>query len=270
MEYIEIRIKDLTGEIRDIITWYLGDAGFESFSEDGADLLAYVNKSAYDRQQVAGIVQNFQKDFSEQEIPEQNWNEEWEKNFQPVTIAGRCHVRAPFHPHVEGIEHEIVIMPKMSFGTAHHETTSGMITLMLDLDMKGKTVLDMGCGTGILAILAEQLGAEAILAIDNDSWAYENALENVERNNCTRITVMEGGKEKISGHFGVIIANINRNILLDQISSYADAAAPGAVLLMSGFYEEDLPVIRASAEENGFQYLAHLSSNRWVAASFTK
>ncbi|MGE5425078.1 MAG: 50S ribosomal protein L11 methyltransferase [Syntrophothermus sp.] len=270
MEYIELRVKKLLPDQKDLLTFYLAEEGFESFTEEGEDLLAYVQSALYQKDKTSKILEGLKAEYDEKIIPDQNWNEEWEKNFQPVTINGRCHIRAPFHPELKDIQYEIVIMPKMSFGTAHHETTAGMIELMMDLDLKGKTVLDMGCGTAILAILAEKMGAANIVAIDNDHWAYENALENAERNNCSRITVKEGGKELITGNFDVIIANINRNILLDQMNNYSSAAKNGSLLLMSGFYEEDLSAIKESARENGFSYKMHQSQNNWVAALFNK
>jgi ribosomal protein L11 methyltransferase len=270
MEYTEVRLRGLTQENREAIIYYLGEEGFESFADDGEDLLAYIPSDIYDAQKVDDLCRRFEADHDVRNIPEQNWNETWEKNFNPVLIRGRCLIRAPFHESVPGVEHEIVIMPKMSFGTAHHETTAGMIAMMLDLNMKDKKVLDMGTGTGILAIMAEKLGAREVTAIDNDHWSFENALENVERNNCRRISVMEGGAEKISGDFDIILANINRNILIEQLPFYSGAAHSGTLLMMSGFYEEDLPVISNAAAANGFLLLNSSSENRWVAAIFIK
>jgi ribosomal protein L11 methyltransferase len=187
-----------------------------------------------------------------------------------VVIAGRCYVRAPFHPSKKEYEYELVIEPKMSFGTAHHETTSMIIQLMLELDLKGKTMLDMGCGTGILAILAHKQGAIDIVAIDNDEWAIENTKENIVKNN-TVIKAMPGDAKTITGmKFDIVLANINRNILLNDIPIYAKSINEKGQLLLSGFYENDLPVIRKRAEESGLCYQKHLINNDWVAVLFAK
>lgn len=270
MEYIEIRIDNLTPEVKDLLVFYLGENGFDSFTEDGEDLLAYIPSKWYNYDQVNEICGKQKASFRETLIPDQNWNQEWEKNFEPVVISGRCLVRAPFHPAGHDVEYDIVIMPKMSFGTAHHETTSGVISLMLDLDLAGKRILDMGCGTGVLAILAEKKGAREIVAIDNDEWAFENSVENVARNNCSKISVIIGGAEKIAGKFDVVIANINRNILLGQMKDYGECTSPGSLLVLSGFYEDDLPAIKESAAGKGFSFTSSVSENNWVAAIFTK
>jgi len=158
----------------------------------------------------------------------------------------------------------------MSFGTAHHETTSQMIELMMDMNFHGKKVLDMGCGTGILAILADKLGASEILAIDNDDWAYNNSVENIERNSSARVSVKLGGIDDVHGVFDIILANINRNVLLAQIASYSKMLIPGGVLLVSGFYEDDLAQIRECTSVNGLNFEAFITKNRWVAARFVK
>lgn len=271
MDYLELKVKCSDPVGRDLLVYYLGEEGFESFGESEADeMLAYIRPENYDQQRTDKILEKFNASATITRIPGKNWNEEWEKNFPPVTIDGRCNIRAPFHSPLPGIEFEIVIMPKMSFGTAHHETTSQMISLMLNTGFRNKKVLDMGCGTGILAILAEKLGAHEILAVDYDNWAYQNAKENVVRNNCTRITVKEGEVAEAEGKYDIIIANINRNILLQQIKSYSLFSLPGAILMMSGFYEEDLPAITACANENGFNFKNSVIKNRWVAATYTR
>lgn len=203
-------------------------------------------------------------------IPEQNWNEEWEKNYNPVLISNRCFIRAPFHEPKPEVDYEIVIEPKMSFGTAHHETTSMMIEHILELDCAGKRVLDMGCGTGVLAILAKMKGADQVTAIDHDEWSYLNSKENVERNGFPDIVTLQGDVQSLPGMWvDIILANINRNILLDQLPAYASILSNGQ-LLMSGFYTEDLPIITEAAAKVGFSYQQHLTKNNWVAAIYQK
>ena len=265
MEYIEFRFNDIPEYKQDLLIFQLADAGFESFSQDADQLLAYIPVALYDAEKVKSVLGEFPFPCTFETIPDQNWNREWEKNFSPVDIGGICYIRAPFHPAIKDYRYEIIIEPKMSFGTAHHETTSQMIELMLQLDLRGKKVLDMGCGTGILAILAEMMGASEILAVDNDEWAYNNSLENTEKNGSERITVVRGGIEEIIGQFDLIIANINRNVLLEQIPVYYKSLVPGGFLLMSGFYQEDLPVILEKASECGFNHEMNISKNRWIA-----
>jgi ribosomal protein L11 methyltransferase len=238
-------------------------------------LLAYIPATHFSKDklkniQVLGDSKHFSITYSINEIPAQNWNAVWESNFEPIVIAGRCYVRAPFHPTKPDYEYELVIEPKMSFGTAHHETTSMMIQLMLELDLNGNSLLDMGCGTGILAIMAHKKGAGDIVAIDNDEWAFENTKENMVKNK-TVIKAMLGDAKTIAGmKFDVVLANINRNILLNDIPTYAKSINEKGQLLLSGFYENDLAAIRKKAEEYGLTYQKHLLNNDWVAVIFTK
>ncbi|WP_424656351.1 50S ribosomal protein L11 methyltransferase, partial [Capnocytophaga granulosa] len=199
-----------------------------------------------------------------------NWNEEWEKNFSPIVVEDLCTVRANFHP-VPNTRYDIVITPKMSFGTGHHETTYMMLQQLLPLSLEGAKVLDMGCGTGILAIMAALRGAHDITAIDIDPWCVENATENVQQNNCSFITIKEGDVSLIAGEqYNLILANINRNILLSDIPAYTQALLPQGLLLVSGFYEEDLPAIKEKCQEVGLTYLSHIERNRWVSAKFQR
>jgi ribosomal protein L11 methyltransferase len=276
MDYIEI---DFTispiEEGGEILIAQLSEAGFESFVNTDKGFLAYIPATLFDKAKMATIPliqdkQTYSIEYKINEIPAQNWNALWESNFEAVVIAGRCYVKAPFHPSKPEYEFELIIEPKMSFGTAHHETTSQVIQLMLDMDLKGKTLLDMGCGTGILAILAYKKGAKDIVAIDNDDWAFENTKENIERNKVV-IKAMLGDATLIANmKFDVIIANINRNILLNDINAYAKSLNEKGILMMSGFYEDDLPIIKKTSEENGLKYQRHLVNNNWVAVSFFK
>ncbi|MCD4731125.1 MAG: 50S ribosomal protein L11 methyltransferase, partial [Bacteroidales bacterium] len=204
-------------------------------------------------------------------IKEQNWNEVWESNYDPVIIKNLVYIRAPFHITNRNIKYEIIVDPKMSFGTAHHETTSLMIEMMLDEEIHAKNVLDMGCGTGILAILAEMMGAKKIDAVDNDKWAYQNSMENIDKNKCKSIRVELGDAGVIKPvEYDYILANINRNVLLQDIPVYATHLENNGVLLLSGFYTEDLRLIESLARDNNFKLDNKLSKNNWVAARFMK
>ena len=257
----------------EILIAELGYLGFESFVENDSGLTAYIQQADWSENILEEVQILKNKDFhiayTIEEIEQVNWNEEWEKNFNPIIIGNVCSVRAPFHEKPNNVRYDIVIEPKMSFGTGHHETTSLMIQHLLEEDMVGKTVLDMGCGTGVLAILAEMRGANKLDAIDIDAWCYENALENVERNQCKHITVKEGDVALLlQKNYDVIIANINRNILLEDIPRYVDSLNKGGILFLSGFYTEDLPAIQQRCEEFHLNYSHHLEKNNWIAAKF--
>lgn len=258
----------------DILASELGSIGFESFEETDRGLLAYVQKEQLDE----AVLQNLdvmQRDdvdiaFAKAEVPPTNWNAEWEKNFEPLTIAGKCHVRAPFHPK-SGCKYDIVIAPKMSFGTGHHPTTHLMAEYLLEEEMEGLQVLDMGSGTGLLAILACKRGAAAADAIDYDRWCYENALENVALNNLTNIEVIHGDAARLGDKgYDLIIANINRNILLQDLPIYSSVLRAGSPLFLSGFYDEDLVVITEACKSNGLTYQSHKTRKNWISAKFTK
>jgi ribosomal protein L11 methyltransferase len=207
------------------------------------------------------------------EAEDKDWNEEWEKNFfQPIVIEDRCCIHSTFHHDTPPAEYEILINPQMAFGTGHHETTSSIIAELLDTDLLGKRVLDMGCGTSILAILASMRGAREVTAIDIDDWCVNNSRDNIALNNCTNITVELGDAHSLAGRepFDVVIANINRNILLADMPAYAAVMKAGSQLLMSGFYVEDIPAIRQMAESLGFRFEHHREKNRWAAVKFVK
>jgi ribosomal protein L11 methyltransferase len=271
MKYLGLHIPCVGEELRAILMYNLAEAGFESFEESEAELLAYVQEDVYEADKVAEILAQHEVRATVEHYPDINWNEEWEKNFSPVEISPECYIRAPFHPSIPRYRYEIIIEPKMSFGTAHHETTAMMLGMMLNTVFKGKAVLDMGCGTGILAILAHKMEADRIVAADNDEWAYKNTLENIAQNNAGTISVIYGDmKEVSSGGFDVILANINRNILLEQMADYSNLLLPGGLLLISGFYEADLDVLKEKAMENGLHFETYVTRNQWVAAKFKK
>ena len=258
----------------EILIAELGFAGFESFVETDEGLTAYIQKADWH----SGILDDiqilksdeFEISHTHNEIEQTNWNAEWEKNFSPIIVDGLCSIRAPFHE-VPNVDYDIIIEPKMSFGTGHHETTHMMIQHILNNDLSDKSVLDMGCGTGVLAILAEMKGAKPIDAIDYDNWCYLNSLENVERNNCKYITVLEGDASLLPGrHYDIVIANINRNILLNDLETYANTLNAGGLLFLSGFYNDDIPVIEAECNKHGLKHVETLERNNWVALKFEK
>lgn len=260
----------------DILVAQLADIGYESFVESDTGLLAYIPKKDFDAKALDKLpiieMGMFDISFDYAEIEEENWNAVWESNYDPVTIEDRCHVRAPFHEPHPAAEYDIVVEPKMSFGTAHHETTYLTVQLMLDMDFSGKTVLDMGSGTGILSILAAKKGAALVEAIDNDRWAYENAIENFKRNNVTVARAVLGNKEAIAGKaYDIIIANINRNTVLQDMASYAAALkATGGRMLLSGFYEHERNIVEKEAAAYGIRYVRHIERNDWVAIEAKK
>jgi len=256
----------------EILIAELGEKAFESFIETENGISAYIQKDLWTRAILEDIFILDSKEFTIthtiEEIEQVNWNEEWEKNFEAIEVDGKCHVRAPFHPKTEA-EYDIIIEPKMSFGTGHHETTHMMIQHLLEMDIEGMKTLDMGCGTAILAILAEMKGAKPIDAIDIDNWCYLNSIENAERNNCKEITVYEGDAALLKDKkYDLIIANINRNILLNDMQAYVDCLNPNGTILFSGFYNDDIPFIDASCTEKGLKYVKKFERNNWVSLKY--
>ena len=256
----------------EILVAELGEVGFESFVENETGMLAYIQKNDWFENILDDIFilnsDEFEIEYDFHEVAQTNWNEEWEKNFEPIEVDDLVSIRAPFHenPH---LKYEIIIEPKMSFGTGHHETTHMMIQHILKNDFKDKSVLDMGCGTGVLAILAEMKGAKPIDAVDFDNWCYLNSIENVERNNCKHITVIEGDASVlINKKYDIIIANINRNILLNDMAVYASCLNKKGILFLSGFYKEDIPLIQQACEKHMLKFEEKLERNNWVSLKF--
>ena len=256
----------------EILIAELGDAGFESFVEYDEGVTAYIQKADWN----AFILENihilnsdeFEITYEFNEIEQTNWNEEWEKNFEPIVVDNLVTVRAPFHE-IPKTDYDIIIEPKMSFGTGHHETTHMMIQHILRNDFMGKSVLDMGSGTGVLAIMAEKRGATQIDAIDIDNWCYLNSLENTERNNCKCISVYEGDVSLLKGKkYDIIIANINRNILLSDIPTYSKCLTNDGLLILSGFYQDDTEFIRDKCADYQLNLLDKIEKNNWVALKF--
>lgn len=271
--YIEytFKIKPLQ-PASDILVAELSEAGFESFVENDTGILAYIKKTEWQEDILESIEilnnEQFTSTYTFKEIAQENWNETWERNFHPIQIDSQCAVRAPFHQKCD-VEYDIVIEPKMSFGTGHHETTHMMLQFILEHDFKGKSVLDMGSGTGVLAILAAMKGAAHIDAIDIDNWCYLNAKENVARNDCSHINVHEGDSSLLGDRkYDVILANINRNILVRDIAAYAQNLRKNGTLFVSGFYVDDLPLISEKCAESGLQFVKNLEKKRWVAVKY--
>ncbi|MCL2412633.1 MAG: 50S ribosomal protein L11 methyltransferase [Bacteroidales bacterium] len=274
MQYSELNIAHHQEPMQtEILIAQLGELGFDSFVENPNELLAYSPSEIFSEGDVFSLIKSSPNidNFSVKNIEEQNWNAVWESSYEPVRFGDFCNIRAPFHEPVSGMKFDLIIEPKMSFGTAHHETTSLMIEWLKTEPVEGKRVLDMGCGTGVLAILAKKLGAKFVEAIDNDEWAFENTKENILRNETPEISVELGDAENLNGkNFDVIIANINRNILIRDMPMYVKTMSKNAVILLSGFYKSDLDAVSKSCIENGLQYVSHLEKNNWVAAKFVK
>ncbi|CAM1345608.1 50S ribosomal protein L11 methyltransferase [Tenacibaculum amylolyticum] len=273
--YIEYIFKVTPKEpATEILIAELGGLGFESFVENEEGVAAYIQKNDWNPSILEGVFvltsDEFEITYSHKEITQVNWNEEWEKNFEPIQVNNEVSIRAPFHEN-PNLAYDIVIEPKMSFGTGHHETTHMMIQHLLALDVTDKKVLDMGCGTGILAIFAEMKGAKPIDAIDIDNWCYINSLENVERNNCKHITAYEGDVALLANKkYDIIIANINRNILLKDMQAYVNSLNDNGVLLLSGFYQEDIPVIDKEVSAYNLKLDTVIERNNWVAVKYLK
>lgn len=272
MTYAEVRFR-VKPQIEgfQILIAQLSELPFDSFVEETKHLKAYIKIKDLSEADIKScqIFSNpeFEVNYSIHDIEDVNWNQAWEDNFKPVQIADNCVIRAPFHEPMHA-EYELVIEPKMSFGTGHHETTHLVLEAILNETFDNKTVLDMGCGTGVLSILAEKRGAKSILAIDIDEWCFVNTLENIDRNDCHHIEVKQGSSEQIEGKFDVVLANINRNILIENLAIYSKHMNEGAVIYLSGFYEKDLKQIDDKCTELGLKYVKHQLKNDWVCAKY--
>jgi ribosomal protein L11 methyltransferase len=258
----------------EILIAELGSVGFESFVENENGVTGYIQKKDWNTAILEEVFilksDEFSIEYKQNEVAQTNWNAEWEKNFQPIQVDDFVSIRAPFHEN-PNLKYDIVIEPKMSFGTGHHETTHMMVQHLLQLDLEHKKVLDMGCGTGILAIFAEMKGAQPIDAIDIDAWCYENSIENVARNNCEHISVFKGDSALLTNRkYEVIIANINRNILLSDMEVYANCIQEKGVLLLSGFYQEDISIIDAEVSKYNLKLETFIERNNWVALKYNK
>lgn len=264
--------------ITDVLAALTADIGFESFVPCEEGMQAYIPKALFDEEALKNVLTDFPipnvcLSYTLTEPEDKDWNEEWEKNFfRPIVIGQRCVIHSTFHQQVPKAEYDILINPQMAFGTGHHETTSLIIEELLDTDLKGKSILDMGCGTSILAILARMRGADSCTAIDIDEWCVRNSWENIALNKMDHISVCQGDASSLNdkGPFDLIIANINRNILLSDMEQYVKRMKPNAQLYISGFYTNDVPVLRKEAERNGLTFLHQREKNRWAMAAFQK
>lgn len=278
MQYIQVtfEFKNIEEYQRDLLISDLADIGFNTFEDTENGFSAFIDQDSYKESSLKTVLLSYDEEleysYAVNEIAGENWNEQWEKNFEPLVISDQCYVRATFHPAKPEYPYEIVIDPKMAFGTGHHQTTTMMMEYILSMDLNGKTVLDMGCGTGILAFLAAKKGASQLTAIDYDQVCYDSTVENAALNKISTIDIICGGKEVIPGlSFDVILANINRNILLDQIGRYSEVLKAGGEIVFSGFYESpDLDMIKEACLNAGMQYQDHKKINDWVAARFIK
>jgi ribosomal protein L11 methyltransferase len=276
MDYTEVTFTiDPLIPFREIVVAELSELGFESFVDTEEGVQAYVSFSDFQGTNLQALavlkLPETTISFSVKQIPAQNWNATWESNFDPIAVKDQCRVRAPFHAAEPPVLYDVLISPKMSFGTGHHETTWLMMATMLEMELENKTVLDMGCGTGVLAILAEKMGAKSIAAIDIDEWAYNNSLENIQLNETVNITVQKGGVDVLqTNRFNIILANINKNVLLSDLAAYNEALAPQGHLLMSGFFVVDVEEIRTTAVALGLTFVGQSDKNGWSTALFAK
>lgn len=267
-QFIQISFSDLQPEQKDILIAQLADAGYEGFEETENGLEAFINERDFNKVILNEIVFKYQLQFSENKIVATNWNKLWESNFQPVIVNEFVAIRADFHEPITGVEHEIVITPKMSFGTGHHATTHMMIEQMEEIYYKNKDVFDFGTGTGILAILAEKLGARQVIAVDNDEWSINNAIENCERNESKRVVIEK--KSTVSGKnkYDIILANINKNVILENFNGLVNHLAGSGILLLSGILETDKNEVIKAASEHNLKMKRELRNNNWICLSF--
>ena len=277
MNYLEVEFK-LTPFIpwNEVFVAYLSEIDFESFQEATPVLRAYISENQYDNSRFERLIselklnQDLNFSFQINEIPQQNWNAVWESQFEPVTIENKLQILAPFHKKSEFSGHTILIEPKMSFGTGHHQTTYLMCKSMFDLDLSEKAVLDMGSGTGVLAILAEKLGATQVKAYDIEPWSVENCDDNAKKNACLKITSLLGDIDQVEGNFDVILANINKNVLKNQIPFYSKLIRSKGKLLLSGFFVSDEDELKNCAKEYGFDFQSSENREGWSMLLFNK
>lgn len=276
MNYIELSVQvEPREQGSDVLIAQLAELGFESFVETERGFNAYIQEPDFNLQQLkvalSFYTDFFKFDYSSKLIQQQNWNKEWEANFQPISVDGKCYVRAPFHEAKKEFLYDVVIEPKMSFGTGHHSTTQLMLRKLMQLDIKNKSLLDMGCGTGVLGIVACMMRAEPVTAIDIDEWSYENTIENCKRNNINKMLVHKGNAQILAGkRFHTILANINKNVLLNDLNVYKEALEESGNLVVSGFFETDTNELTAKAVELGLVLKDKLIQEQWALLHFIK
>jgi ribosomal protein L11 methyltransferase len=266
--HIQITFTDLQPEQQDVLIAHLSEAGYEGFEQTDLELKAFISEKSYDKRLLQEMAFKYQVEFNEQVIAAQNWNEVWESNFQPVIVNDFVAIRADFHEPIKNLEHEIVITPKMSFGTGHHATTYMMVQQMREIDFKDKTVFDFGTGTGVLAILAEKLGAKKMIAVDNDDWSICNAEENIQKNNCSRIKLKKADSAEMTGQFDIILANINKNVIVENFPSLISHLNVKGTLLLSGLLAEDEEDILAEASKYPLILSTKTNDKGWISLRF--
>ncbi|GAB2570412.1 50S ribosomal protein L11 methyltransferase [Spirosoma areae] len=275
MNYIELQLS-VSPDYTDILTAELAELGFESFVDTDEGLNAYITEPDFDEKAIQELITKYEPQtaiaYQVSSLEKRNWNAEWEREYEPIDVAGQVRVRASFHQSDARFRYDIIVNPKMSFGTGHHETTAMMLEQELSLDFSRKTVLDVGSGTGILAILAAKMGATAVLAFDIEEWAVENARENADVNTCPQVTVFQGTINDVNpaNQYDIVLANINRNVLLAEIPTYATLLRQNGHLVVSGFYEHDAPDIEQKAVDAGLVVTNRATMNQWTSLSFYK
>lgn len=262
--YIQIKFENISQEQSDLLVAQLNEIGFDGFEEEEKSLKAFIPSNNFDENSLRHITTSLQLDFSKTIIDETNWNQVWESNFDPVIVDDFVAIRADFHQPIKNVRFEIIITPKMSFGTGHHATTYMMMQQMREIDFTNKTVFDFGTGTGVLAILAEKSGAKTVLAIDNENWSIENAGENTKRNNCSVVKLKQAYTAKMDGRFDIILTNINKNVILDNLEVLMKQLSKNGLLLLSGLLAEDEEEILAKCNEQGLQILTKAERYNWL------
>jgi ribosomal protein L11 methyltransferase len=267
-DHVLVTFNDIQPEQSDWVIAHLAEAGYDGFEESEHSLKAYIKKEFFDRAYLKELAFKYQLTYLENLIPEKNWNDIWESSFQPVIVEDFVGVRADFHPPLTGVKQEIIITPKMSFGTGHHATTYLMLQEMQQIDFHGKTVLDFGTGTGVLSILAEKCGASEILALDNDDWSIANAAENISHNNCTRIKLLLSENISRESVFDIILANINRHVLLQNMEVLSKILSARGIVLMSGILTDDRELIQEAAGKYRLKMVGMVEKDNWLCLRF--
>jgi ribosomal protein L11 methyltransferase len=266
--HVQVTFSDIQPEQQEWVIAHLAEAGYEGFEEGEHSLKAFIPEESYDRYYLKELAFKYQLDYSEDNIPAQNWNAIWESSFLPVVVEDYVAVRADFHEPVKGVRHEILITPKMSFGTGHHATTYMMMHEMQSIDFLNKLVFDFGTGTGVLAILAEKSGAREVIAIDNDEWSISNAGENIRRNECRKILLSRSDTIPEGWSFDIILANINRNVLLENMTMLASRLAVGGILLLSGILVQDEAAMVEAASASKLEIAGKMEKDNWICIKF--
>lgn len=263
--FIEIKIDKINSEEAEQIIALLADIDFSGFEQNENELKAFIDENNFDEEKLKLVLEPFHPGFSKSIIPQQNWNALWESNFEPIVIDDFVGIRANFHQPINNVKHEIIITPKMSFGTGHHATTYMMMQLMREVDFTNKSVFDFGTGTGILAILAEKLGASTIIAGDNDGICISNSTENIQRNSCKNIALQKVNSARQQIKFNIVLANINRNIIIENAENFASIAEINTIILLSGLLKSDEQIVLNAMKQAGFQHVKTMKRSGWIA-----